>query len=202
MSHLNNKKFAELAGVSRQAVGPAIKAGIIHKTKDGIDPDHHVNRQYIATPKKQNQNHALRKATAGLNRTTKINGIIATIEPPPQIISEPLQDFGEMANQAAGQSLEKIKLENIKLRQQIKKLELENAVKEDFYIQREKMLSLMNRSYKVIVSYFHPLGNQLSDIMDSIYGNSDKAKTTKCITAIEDAVTLGLDAFKDSLEKE
>lgn len=45
---LSNIKFAELLGITRQAVGAAIRSQSIHKGKAGIDPEHPLNVIYAS----------------------------------------------------------------------------------------------------------------------------------------------------------
>jgi hypothetical protein len=198
MKHLNNSQFADKAGVTKQSVSKGIKAKIIHKTKDGIDPEHPVNRQYIANPKKQTQNHSLRKATAGKKGTVTINGVTAVIDPPPENLpAPPGQNIGDMTMQAAQESLQKIQLENKKLREQIKKLEIDNQAKENIYVPREFMLSVHEKMNSVIVSVFHNAGKQLASKMDSIYENTDSKKTVEARHQITEYVHKGLDRYKE-----
>ena len=61
----NNAQFADLVGISRQAVGKAVKSGQIYKSPDGIDPTHERNAEYIRqSQERQRQRAPMRSAVA------------------------------------------------------------------------------------------------------------------------------------------
>jgi hypothetical protein len=169
---ITNKAFAELCGVTPQAVGKAIKQGRVNRLGAGIDPKDPANVAYM--------------------ETAKYNGISQPSGPrvkPPA----PPTDLDQLE---LGYPTDRTTADLAKIISQTKKLNLEIAAKASEMLPREFVAQAFGKLNAAILDYFLPLGERIAPEAASMAGTSDPEVIRSIQEYIEDEVSRGLESVK------
>lgn len=85
--YLTQYKFAQMCGVSKQAINIAIKEGRVVKSPEGVDPEHLINRQF----KKNVELYKARRGGGKASKSQKVLKRSKASSPEEQVSPQPLR---------------------------------------------------------------------------------------------------------------
>jgi hypothetical protein len=211
--YLSNIKFAELVGVTRAAVGKAIKEGRIIKTKMGVNPEHPTNIYYAeCVPKNKailTKGSGKKKAKKNAIKMPKMDEGYTNGEKEElkksinRIKSEDLEieiDFSDLEGSLAGLPPKAI-ADFKKIVEQVKMLRLKRDEKRKELIPRSSVRSILSRMYQIETNEFVPLGTRVAPDIAALCGLDDPEKILLIDERIENEVYKILEHMKIEINK-
>jgi len=147
--YLSQSQFAQLVGVSRQAVSNAIQDGRIIKTSHGIDPQNPENVYFARTAPE----HSVRRK----NERRRLRGV-----------SPIIRKHGETSEQERLYVLKKV--------EEIKKLQLDREQKRKTLVPRKLTEYVFHKIYEINANEFRAFSNRIVPEIASCYGVDDDEK--------------------------
>lgn len=196
--HLNQTKFAEELGVSRQAVNKAIRGGLLVKHGSGrgayIDMDCPLTRAYKKSGSsnrhrsKSTKPHSKPKAKSSKKHkkksTSKLDGVDKSAEPstgkPEETSPEPSGNEEAVDAYASKQEVERIK----KLKE-IDKLDLHNKTTRGQLIPRELVQLFINSMYEIDNGQWRTLGLKIAADIAAALGIDDDEMIRKIADLVD-----------------
>jgi hypothetical protein len=193
---INKSQFANLAGVSRTAIGKAVDSGAVICKNGKIDIDHPTNKAYL-----------------GIDRSGKKRAKQSVIIKPEKqeeektgdVVEErkPVVSTGKLKSRVAipDKYMSKTDADIARIQVVIAKEKVNLAKNIGTVILRESVGKLFGGLHSIILNYFFPLSDRLTPIIGGICGVSDPAILLKVKKEIDKEVMRGLSEFKREAEK-
>jgi hypothetical protein len=216
MSKYNQKEFAKIAGVSRQAIVKAIKEGRLVKGEDRkIDRDHPLTISYekeqlkktrkelkrdkeraeIENHEKQSIAKQLKKVEAGEKKVSPEKKRQQPKPPQPPENKESDETYDPTDNDDfLSNNSEYLKNEKIKTETRLKKIDI--SVKLEELVPRVMVQEMFGKISANILNFFFPIGGRLAPIICGICEIDNPEIKLKIKNAIDDEVTRGLRGIK------
>ena len=185
MALVTQSKFAALAGVSRQAVSLAIKAGSLTKRPDGkLDTVNPVNGGYL-----QNRAAILAEKTSSTPAGPPPPESVDTpaVDPPPETQIS-LADLDNIAGIGDLAALSKFSVDRLKTIEQVKQLQTKVQKERGLLIERELVIKFMSQLYTIDVNEFRTLAPNVTPEIGAAAGIDDDAVLLKIEETINTAV--------------
>jgi len=195
---LNQSKFAEMAGVSRAAVGQAIKKGVLDIEDKKINLDSAKAKAYLkrnkSTPKVK-QNHSGRIARAKIKKAKQ------TGNDPVEILTQLIEREGELKNNSDLEPVpeDKYTADVKKIQEQIKRLQIASARDLRQLIPIQEINQLFEKQNSILISHFHPLGQRTAEMIAGVLEVSDPEKILQIEQIITDEQMKSINEFKKTL---
>lgn len=164
MRLLNKKQFAELAGVSRAAVGQACKAGALVIRPDGkLDIDTPVNKSYIEKHQAKARANKSKQSQSKTSSAAKQQPGIS--KEPQQIIEElllPPENLGFDGLSRYLEALSRGSADKLKIIEQIRQLQVKTKKERRELISRDLVSKVYAKLYMIDVNEWRALGANLT----------------------------------------
>lgn len=169
---LTNTAFAELAGITKQGVGHAVKNRLIHKGKGGIDPEHPVNRLYLEDRKKKDALEARKgkkpKAKKGKKVNKKTKTAVKT-EIENNLTPEQIKKYGEVWDLDDQKKKQETRYKRI----QADKAALDYAERLDLMVDDKTLRRKFGIFFDHILNDLVALPDSIADILVNVMESSD-----------------------------
>ena len=193
--YLNQRQFAELCGITQQAVSRAIKSQRLNVTAHGIDPNDPRNEYFRdqALDKKPINAPILpsNRVPPGPKPNGRRRRKADTSTPAPEI--EPSQlDLDSLSK--------KYEIDAAKSREMTRKYKIENEQKRGELINRNTVKQFLSKLYSIETSEFHTIGDRLGPELASLAGIEDPGLVLQFEKAIKKEVSKTLDHIENEID--
>ena len=192
------KDFADYCGVSKQAIGKAIKKHHLVLRQDGkLDTDNPINQDYI---RKKGKEIPTKSTTNASNSKKKPRKKVTKKTPQKQqnipVPQTPEDDENGTSNDLLKTIVTKNALDVQKTLEQVKHLQVKTSKERGELISRDIVKLAFAKLFKVDTGELRTLGAKLAPDIASIFGISDDAKILEAKEYIEEEVFVVLKHIK------
>lgn len=202
-THLTRERFAELCGVTRQAISLAVKQERIHLTRRRIDPDHPTNRHY----KQQSRNRRRQPAPISGAPASPIGtelppgdpAVAKTLNTPPRLSSS--QTEMKNLDPEADATVYRNQIDVAKALEQMKGLQIKNEKERNELISRNLVKQFFSELYSVETTEFMTMAERMGPEIASLFGIDDPADVIEVGKHIQGEITKSLGHVEQVMEK-
>ena len=214
--YLSNYAFAELVGVSKQAITVAIRDGRVTKAKRGIDPEHPTNKYYASNQDGRRKQLVQARTTKAISikkkivkrpakgkkkgRPKKINReketLQESIDQAQDAVENPEASNGAHNAPNYDAALGTLNAKKLKELEHVKKLQVETEIKRKQLVDRSIIERVFSELYLVDTNELKTLGGKLAPRIAANYKIDDGQKIIEVERVIEAEVYRSLEHIK------
>ncbi len=201
MELVGTTEFSNIAKVSRQAIAIAIKRKRLINLGKGrrtqIDLDCRYAKRYLSELRAKRAGPEISKKEKAEIKEKKVKERSAYVEKLKEKVEEELKNptvDGSNANT-------KHNLEKEKIKSTTRKTKIEIAQKMEILIHRDQVDKVFGNLYSIILNYFFPIGDRLSNSIAGVFGVKDVTRLVEVKDMIDKEIMRGLSQFKKECEK-